>query len=259
MGDPVLLSFTACGTCEPCRENRVSRCGVFPSMNLAATRWPDGSTSAKLLDGRPVGGQFFGQSSFARLSAVHERSVVKCPYPDDLAVYAPMGCGYQTGAGAILNILKPKPYQSVAIFGVGSVGFAALMAAASLGVKQIIAIDIVDQKLSLAKSLGATHVINPSKRQVSSAKEIKDLTGGLGVDFAIDTTGAPRVIEAMLDCIAHGGIAASIGAPPRGEKISVDVGAFFATFKSWVSVSEGDSFPPEVVPSHSPAAHTPHC
>lgn len=173
--------------------------------------------------------------------------MVKCAYPDDMAIYAPMGCGYQTGAGTVLNILKPRPYQTVAIFGVGSVGFAALMAAAALPVKSIIAIDVVERKLSLAKDLGATHTINPSdaEGQLGVVEKIKEATGGRGADFAIDTTGIPSVMEQMLDCLAPGGTAASVGVPPPVD-ISVNVGAFFLGTKNWVTVTEGDSYAPDV-------------
>ena len=245
VGDSVLLSFTSCGHCEPCKENRVSRCDVFPFINICARRWSDKSSPSKLTDGRTVGSQYFGQSSFSRFSAVQERCVVKCPYPDDMAIYAPMGCGYQTGAGTVLNILKPRPYQTVAVFGVGSVGFASLMAAASLPAREIIAIDVVEQKLEMAKSLGATHTINPSSSQLSAVEQIKEMTAGRGVDFAIDTTGIPSVIEQMLNSLALGGTAASIGVPPP-KNIPVNVGAFFAGAKSWITVTEGDSYAPEV-------------
>ncbi|KAK4237187.1 hypothetical protein C8A03DRAFT_34879 [Achaetomium macrosporum] len=249
VGDPVLLSFTACGNCGHCVEDRnFSRCSAFPALNLTATPRPDGSSPAKLLDGQPVRSQFFGQSSFSRFSAVRENCVVKCLYPEDMALYAPMGCGYQTGAGTILNVLKPKSDQTVAVFGAGSVGFAAIMAAASIPAKQIIAIDIVEQKLALAKELGATHTINSSKIQGDVTEAIKSVTGGQGVDFAVDTTGVAAVIEKMLDCLAFGGTAASVGAPPREANITVNAGAFFAGMKNWVTISEGDSHPPEFIP-----------
>ncbi|KAK4149091.1 chaperonin 10-like protein [Chaetomidium leptoderma] len=247
IGDPVLLSFAACGACGSCRESQFSRCIDFPSLNLSGIRRADGTSPATLSDGRPVRSQFFGQSSFSRISVVHEYCVIKCLYPDDLAIYSPMGCGYQTGAGTVLNVLKPKPDQTVAVFGAGSVGFAAIMAAATIPVKQIIAVDIVYQKLALAKELGATHTIDSSKIGGSIVDEIKNMTGGQGVDFAIDTTGVPSVVEKMLECLIYGGTAASVGAPPP-EKISVDVGAFFGGKKSWVSVAEGDSHPPEFIP-----------
>ena len=248
VGDSVLLSFAACGECGYCRDDQFSKCTDFPSLNLTGIRRPDGTTPAKLAaDGRPVRSQFFGQSSFSRISVVHEHCVVKCPYPEDMAIYSPMGCGYQTGAGTILNIMKPKADQTVAVFGAGSVGFAAIMAAATVPARQIIAIDIVEQKLALAKELGATHTINSADIQGSVVDEIKKITGGNGVDFAIDTTGVAAVVEKMLDCLAYSGTAASVGAPPRGDKITVNAGAFFAGKKTWISVAEGDSHPPEVV------------
>lgn len=255
VGDRVLLSYAACGRCEACAEKRASKCAAFAPLNLAATRWPDGSTPARLLDGRRVGSQFFGQSSFARVSAVHERSVVRCPLPDDddgdmMALYAPMGCGYQTGAGTVLNVLRPRPYQTVAIFGMGSVGFAALMAATSLPVRAVIAVDLVDRKLALARELGATHTINSSglPQGASVVDEVMGLTGGRGVDFAIDTTGVASVVEKMLDCLAQAGTAASVGATQPGKTIAVDAGAFFTGMKTWVAVAEGDSNPPEFIP-----------
>ncbi|KAK4249132.1 chaperonin 10-like protein [Corynascus novoguineensis] len=255
VGDAVLLSFAACGSCVPCREDQFSRCTEFTPLNLTGVRRPDGSSPAAVLlsDGShrtetPVRAQFFGQSSFSRYSVVHEHCVVKCPYPEDLALYAPMGCGYQTGAGTILNIMKPRPEQTVAVFGAGSVGFAAIMAAAALSTKQIVAIDIVGQKLALARELGATHAINTAEISGGVVEEIRNLTGGKGVDFAIDTTGVASVVEQMLDCLAYGGTAASIGATPREAKITVDVGAFFAEKKTWIGVAEGDSHPPKFIP-----------
>lgn len=257
IGDRVLLSFTACGGCTSCREEQFSRCADFGRLNLTGLRRPDGTTPAALLDdGQPVRSQFFGQSSFSRFSAVNEHSVVRCPPPDEaeeaeeesaLAIYAPMGCGYQTGAGTILNIMRPRPDQTVAVFGAGSVGFAAIMAAVAIPVKQVIAIDLVERKLALAKELGATDVINTSELQQGRVvDEIKRLTGGSGVDFVIDTTGAPSVVEKMLDCLAYGGTAASIGVSPMETRISVDLGAFFAYKKSWIGVVEGGSHPPKV-------------
>ncbi|KAH6637167.1 chaperonin 10-like protein [Chaetomium tenue] len=248
VGDSVLLSFAACAGCFHCQEDQFSRCTQFVPLNLTGITRPDGSTPAKLSDGRPVRSQFFGQSSFSRFSAVHENCLVKCPHPQDMGIYSPMGCGYQTGAGTILNIFKPKPGQTVAVFGAGSVGFAAIMAAATIPVKQIIAIDIVERKLALAKELGATDTINSSTIQGSVVDELKRLTGGQGVDFAVDTTGVSSVVEKMLDCLAYSGTAASVGAPPREEKITVDVGLFFGFKKTWISVSEGDSHPPEFIP-----------
>ncbi|KAJ4289941.1 hypothetical protein N0V88_006738 [Collariella sp. IMI 366227] len=248
VGDAVLLSFTACGRCAGCHtDTNYSRCAAFEPCNLTAIRRPDGTTPATLLDGTPVRSQWFGQSSFARLSVVHENCVVKCLYPEDLGVYAPMGCGYQTGAGTVLNVLKPGPDQTLVVFGAGSVGFAAIMAAATVPVKQIIAVDIVEQRLELARELGATHTINSAEIEGSVVDEVMRLTGNRGVDFAIDATGRSKVIELMMNCLAYGGAAAVVGVPPRMEKIELSIGVFFARKNTCICVVEGDAHPPEVV------------
>ncbi len=120
------------------------------------------------------------------------------------------------------------------------------MAAAALSVKQLIAVDIVEPKLALARELGATHTINTTAIEGDVIDKIKELTGGRGVDFAIDATGVPSVTEKMLDCVAFCGTAASVGVPPPTSKITVGLGAFVSGRKTWVSVTEGDSHPPEV-------------
>ncbi|KAK3312933.1 chaperonin 10-like protein [Apodospora peruviana] len=246
VGDYVLLSFTVCGKCAPCSEKRLTKCVAHTRLNFQSTRQSDGSTSARLRDGTPVRSQFFGQSSFARVSAVQEHCVVRCPYPDELALYSPMGCGFQTGAGTVLNILKPKEYHSIVIFGIGSVGCAALMAAAHLQLKQIVAVDIVDRKLNIARQLGATHTLNSSGVE-SVAEELRRITNG-GPNFAVDSTGVPRVIEQMVGGLGFGGTAASIGAPPVGSKIQMDVASFFYANKNFLSIIEGDSYPPTFIP-----------
>ncbi|KAK4120571.1 NAD(P)-binding protein [Parathielavia appendiculata] len=199
VGDHALLSFAACGDCGSCRDDKFSSCSSFPSLNLSGICRADGSSPAKLSDGRPVRSHFFGQSSHSRMSVVHETCV--------------------TGAGTILNFLNPRSDQTVAVFGAGSVGFAAILAAAGILIRQI----------------------------GSLAAEVKNATGGLGVDFAVDTTGVSAVVEQMLDCLAYSGTAASVGSPPKDDMINVGSGSFFAGKKTWVSIAEGDSDPPEVV------------
>lgn len=107
----------------------------------------------RLLDGSSARGQFFGQSSFSELAIVDVRSAVKFSGAiDDLLFLAPIGCGYQTVAGTILNVLRPRHDHSIAIFGMGGVGFAALMAAKSINVANLIAVDIVDARLEMAET-----------------------------------------------------------------------------------------------------------
>ena len=243
IGDSVLLSFNVCGKCKQCKTNHPSFCHDHPRINHSAVRL-DGSTPGKLLDGRSVRSQYFGHSSFARCSVVNEKCVVKCPYPEAMAVYAPLGCGFQTGAGTILNVLKPAPEQSVVVCGLGSVGLAAVMAAKYVGVKNIIAVDLIDEKLEMAQELGATEAIN-SQHDSNVAKTIKGLTDG-GANFAIDCTGVCPVIEMLIECIGPRGTVATVGVPPVGKKIQIDPLEFLLANKTYVGVIEGDSVPSKV-------------
>ena len=240
VGDGVLLSFNFCGDCKQCTSGHPAYCHDHPQINHGAVR-RDGSTPGKLLDGRGVRSQYFGQSSFAQFSVVSEKSVVKCPYPESMDIYSPVGCGFQTGAGTILNVLKPQPDQSVVICGIGGVGLSAVMAAKYLGVRQIIAIDLVDERLKLAKELGATHFIN-SKHDAHIVKTIKDLTHG-GANFAVDCTGAVSVIEMLIECIGPRGVAATVGVPSSGQKLQLDPLSFLLENKTYIGVIEGDSVP----------------
>lgn len=244
VGDAVLLSFNTCGTCKSCTDNHPAYCHNHPAANHGAVRWSDKSTPGKLEDGRSVRSQYFGQSSFSKMSVVNEKCVVKCDYPDKLHLYAPIGCGFQTGAGTVLNVLKPKPHESIVIFGLGGVGLAALMAATYMKVAKIIAIDILADRLVLAKELGATDAIN-SKETPDIVKAIKELTNG-GAMYAIDCTGVLKVIEDAIECIGPLGTAATVGVPPPEGKVRIDALNFLLENKRYIGVVEGDSVPPEV-------------
>lgn len=168
------------------------------------TRSDGSTTSRRKSDGKELKSQFFGQSSFSRLSVVREACVVKFPgKADEMGIFAACGCGFQTGAGTILNILKPKKDESVVIFGMGGVGLTALMGAKHLEVEQIVAVDLIDSRLDMAKQVGATHVVN-AKDVPDMPKHIAELTNG-GAMYCIDCTGVPKVIETMIDCIAPTG------------------------------------------------------
>lgn len=245
LGDSVLLSFTVCGDCKQCKSGHPAYCHAHPQINHGAVR-RDGSTPGMLLDGRGVRSQYFGQSSFSRMSVVSEKCVVKCPYPDSLAIYAPLGCGFQTGAGTVLNVLKPQPQHSIVICGIGGVGLAAVMAAKYLGVEQIIAIDLVEERLNLARELGATHTLN-SRQDADVVRSVRDLTSG-GASFAVDCTGVVAVIEMLVDCVGPRGVIAAVGVPPAGKKMQINPLTFLLENKTFVGVIEGDSVPEVVSP-----------
>jgi Zn-dependent alcohol dehydrogenase len=249
VGDAVLLSYNVCGKCNQCQAGHPAYCHIHPQVNHNAVRLEDRSTPARLQDGTPVRSQYFGHSSFARQSVVKERCVVKCEYPEQMHWYAAMGCGFQTGAGTVLNVLKPKKSDSVVIFGLGGVGLTALMAARVLGVEQLVAIDLIKEKLDLAKQLGATDVVSGKESDVvARVKEICSKNGG--ATFAIDCTGVLKVIEQCIESLAPCGTAVTVGVPPPDSKISIDPLMFLLGNKRYIGVIEGDSVPKEVCHHH---------
>jgi len=167
------------------------------TLHMGAKRLTDASSPARMkaaigemAEGEAVRSQFFGQSTFSRLSVVNGTSVA-ARYdgnPEEAAMYAACGCGFQTGAGTVLNVLKPQADDCVVVVGLGGVGLTALMAAKYLGVDRIIAVDIDKERLKFAKELGASHVID-SRATSDLVAEVMDLTQGEGVDFAIDCVG----------------------------------------------------------------------
>lgn len=154
---------------------------------------------------------FFGQSSFARHTIVHKSTIVKVDSATDLALFAPLGCGLNTGAGAILNTLDVQAGKSVAIFGVGSVGMSAVMAAKLRGAKEIIVVDLQQSRLDLAKELGATTTILGNDPELVA--KVKQISPPNGVHYAVDCSGVPAVIERMVECLGTRGKAATVGAP----------------------------------------------
>ncbi len=154
----------------------------------------------------------------------------------------------QTGAGAVLNALRVTRGSSVAVFGVGSVGMAAVMAAARIaGAGTVIAVDLQAARLELAKRLGATHgVLAGGKDGGSVVGRVREICPPNGVDFAVDCTGVPAVIRDMIDCLGTRGRGATVGAPGFGKSVNVDVMEHLTYGKEYVGCCEGDSLPSEV-------------
>lgn len=248
-GDKVLLSFSSCGHCSACLHGHPAYCVNFIPMNFDGAR-PDGTTPIRSASGEPLGGRFFGQSSFATRCIAHVRSVVpvEAVDEDELALLAPIGCGVQTGAGAVLNELVPGTGDTIAIFGAGAVGLSGVMAAALTPAEHIIAIDIVPSRLDLARELGATHVING--KEEDTAERLADITKGQGLTHALESSGVPALLRQATDALAVGGSLAVVGAPPVGTDGTYDVN-FLLNGRSIKGVTEGDSdlvdFVPELV------------
>lgn len=158
-GDHVVLSFTSCGDCRNCDGGHPAYCAGWLPLNLLGGRRADG-TSTISRDGEPLGGHFFGQSSFAERALVDERSLVKVDQDVPLESIAPLGCGVQTGVGAVWNVLKPVTGSTIVVLGAGAVGLSAVMAAALTPATTIVAVDRFGERLTLARELGATHTVN---------------------------------------------------------------------------------------------------
>ncbi len=137
----------------------------------------------------------------------------------DVAVL--FGCAIPTGAGIVLNKIKPKDGSTIAIFGLGGIGLSALMATQVFKCSKVIGIDVTEEKLELAKSFGATDLINAG--EVDAVAKIRELTGNNGVDYSVEASGRAQTIEAAFNSVRkNGGLCVFASHPPNGEKINID-------------------------------------
>jgi len=232
-GDHVVLSYQSCGACGACRSGRPADCRELYDLNFGFRR--PGGGNAYLRSG--VKGHFFGQSSFATHALATARNLVKVKKGLPLELLAPLGCGLQTGAGTVMNSLAVKKDASIAVFGTGSVGLAAIMAARLVGAAPIIGIDILPKRLSLARKLGATHTIDSSREDVPS--RIEGITGS-GVDYSVEGTGNDEMFRLSMEMLNRKGTAALLtgasgpGRLPGGRRA--------------LSIIQGDAVPQLFIP-----------
>jgi aryl-alcohol dehydrogenase len=244
-GDSVVLSFPSCGLCPRCLTGRSAYCDSIAALKFGCRRL-DGSVATTDVHGRPVGDHFFGQSSFGTLAVASGRCVVKVPDDTDLRIAGPLACGVQTGAGTVLDVLRVRPGSSVAVFGAGSVGLCAVMAARLCGATTIIAVNRRESRLRLAEELGATHVVSPLDTDTLVA--IKDATGGRGVEFAFETTGDTDMFTTAVRALDSLGTCAYVGTAPPG------VSGRFPLLEAMIKgvtirgVLQGDSTPSSSIP-----------
>lgn len=242
-GDHVVLTFMSCGSCRMCQQGRPANCINFNAHNFSGAR-ADGSGSLRDEHG-PIHDHFFGQSSFGTFAVANERNVVKVPKTAPLELLGPLGCGIQTGAGAVMNALKIGPGASFAAFGAGAVGLSAVMAARAVGATTIIAVDVVPARLALAKEIGATHAVDAKQNDPVGA--IKAITDG-GVQFTLETTAVPEVVRQAIDALGVRGTCGIVGAAPPGTEVKIDVTEFMQMSKTVYGIIEGDSVPEIFIP-----------
>ena len=239
VGDHVLISFDSCGHCASCRNGAPAYCDQFEARNLTARR-PDGSTGATSASGEDLPARWFAQSSFAEAAITTERNLVVVDRDLPLELLGPLGCGLQTGAGSVLNEMRLAPGQSLAVFGAGAVGLAAVMAAKLAGAREIVVVDITQSRLDLALELGATRVVLGTDADVRAAV----VGDGPGMDFSFETTAVSSVLNTAVAVLARPGKAVLVGAG-GGE---LHIAPMTLSGRSVTFVLEGSAVPQLLIP-----------
>jgi aryl-alcohol dehydrogenase len=242
-GDHVVISFPWCGICSNCRRHMEAHCQKNFDLKMRGTR-PDGSTLMSR-DGAPVYSAFFQQSSFATYAIANERFAVKVRQDAPLDLLGPFACSGQTGAGAVLNSMRPEPGDAFAVFGVGAVGLSGLMAAKIALCDPIIAVDIHDRRLALARELGATHAINHTGR-TDIVAEIRKITGP-GVRFSLETSAQPVVLREAIEALMPAGTCVLLGSARAGTEVSLEM-PFLQFGRTVRGVIQGESHPQQLIP-----------
>lgn len=241
-GDHVVLGFTYCGHCDNCLEGNAGGCENMLTLNFGGKN-KHGETPLHTENNQDVS-QFFGQSSFATYATVAEGNTIKVDKDIDLRFLGPLGCGIMTGSGTVLNSLAPEPGSSFVVFGTGAVGLAGMMAAKIAGCYPIIAVDIHDSRLELAKELGATHTINSKQEDVTA--RIIEITGK-GAHYALETTGVPEVTLTGIRSLRVKGEIASVAVGKRDLTLNVFT-EIVGPAKTLKGVIEGDAVPQLIIP-----------
>lgn len=232
VGDHVVLSYQSCGECPACLAQHPMACERFGEANFGFARL-DGSNA---LWRSGVRGHFFGQSSFATHALATERNLVKVDKDLPLELLAPLGCGLQTGAGTVMNSLAVPEGASIAIFGTGTVGLAAVMAARINGADPIIGVDLIPGRLEIARELGAGHTIENSHGDPSA--RLFEIAGG--VDYVVESTGDPGMHRIAIEALNPGGTVALLTG--AGGTNSLSQG------RKALGIIQGDAVPQHFIP-----------
>ena len=243
-GDSVLITFRSCGACDRCGAGDAAYCRTMPMLNYTGRR-TDGSCALSNEAG-PVSSNFFGQSTFAGHAITYERNVVKVDASLPVEIMGPLGCGIQTGAGAVMRSLAAKKGSSFLVTGGGSVGLSAVMGAKIQDCATIILVEPMESRRQLAMELGATHCIDPAKTDdlVAAIRAIVPM----GLDNALETTGVPAVQAAAFASLGSKGTLGIVGISAPGTPLPGDIGTLMTFGQSVKGIIEGDSDPDEFLP-----------
>jgi aryl-alcohol dehydrogenase len=243
-GDKVLLTFNSCGECARCRDDDPSYCQHFGALNMACVR-ADGSSRLHQ-DGHDLADNFFGQSSFASRAIATERNIVKLDPDADLATLAPLGCGIQTGAGAVLRSLAAKVGQSLVVIGGGAVGLSALLGGKIAGCSPIILIETQASRRAMGLALGADHVVDPAQAPIAEA--VRTVVPD-GADVVVDTSGHVPAVASAINMLSNKGKLGLIGLPGALDAaLPVPIIQWITIGGTVRGIVEGDSDPDVFLP-----------
>lgn len=215
-GDHIIARVTVyCGHCTMCLSGAPNQC-----INRVSTQRKPNQRPRMMLKGKKITGLADG-AGFAEKMLVHEHALVKIDADIPLDKASLIGCGVMTGAGAVFNTAKVQPGTTVAVFGAGGIGLSAIQAAKIAGARRVIAVDIAENKLAVARRLGATHSVDASSTDPVEA--IRSLSDG-GVDYSFEAVGTKKTAEAAIQCLAVRGTATLIGLLPAGQTVEFTPG-----------------------------------
>lgn len=244
-GDHVALSFASCGSCSTCGDGQPAYCVEFGARNYGAGLREDGTSSINR-NGAQLTAAFFGQSSFATHALTSEHNVVKVAADVPVELVGPLGCGIQTGAGAVFNSMDCREGESLLVLGAGPVGLAAVMAAVVRGCATIIVSDPDPRRRSLASDLGATATLDPTDGPLTEQVHAVEDSG---VDYAFDTTGVPAVVEEALGALAPLGTLGLVGVPhDMAAILPLPIVPAMVAGLTVRGITEGDSDPRTFIP-----------
>ncbi len=232
-GDHVIFSWTpSCGMCRNCVIGKPYLCtghGSGPTMRDGTSRLKKGDQTIH---------HFISVSSFAEHAVVPEIGMVKVRDDAPLDKVALVGCAVMTGVGAVINTAKVEVGSSVAVFGCGGVGLNVVQGANLADATTIIAVDMLDNKLEMAKQFGATHLVNASKDD--PVMKIHEITGG-GADYAFEVIGKAEVITQAFESVKPGGTAVVVGMPPLGSQTTLNAALIFMQDKTLKGCNYGST------------------
>jgi Zn-dependent alcohol dehydrogenase len=242
-GDQVVFAFVpACGHCAPCASGRAALCEPGAKANGAGTLL-SGQRRLRAADGSDLN-HHLGVSGFAEYTVVSEHSAVRIDEPLPPEIAALFGCAVMTGVGAVVNTARVAPGDSVAIFGLGGVGLSVLLGAQLAGAGPIVAVDVLPQKLELARALGASHTVLADAQVVEA---VKQATGG-GAQFVFETVGAEAVLAQAYGATRRGGTTVTLGLPHPDKRFSVPAVSLVAEERTVRGSYMGSAVPSRDIP-----------